>query len=138
MSKEINEFGEKTAWRQLILLNEEGMILASCDSLFDSQAMREEPIFEMFPLLESIYDDIRALQLHEQPLRISKVETTFPPLKGFYDFTFERTELDSRNPILWIIYDYTRLYKDYFNHQQKKYELELAKELLIKGGYTDN
>ena len=64
MSKENNGFGEKTAWRQQVLLYEEGMILASCDSLFNSQAMRNEPIFEMFPLLESINDNIRALQIH--------------------------------------------------------------------------
>lgn len=120
----------KKPWRQLILLDADGYILASCDSLFCTQDLRIEPIFRNFPLLESVFNEINCLEINGVPLRFSKVETTFPPLQGFYDFSFERTELDSSKPILWIVYDYTRRYQNHLNFQQKRYELELAKELL--------
>jgi len=121
---------EITKWRQLLLLDDDGFIMASCDSIFSSKSMRDNPVFVYFPLLESIFQDILQLQPHDSEIRFSKVESTNKCLPGFYDFTFYRTDIDSSLPILWTIYDYTDLYEDYMRYQQRKHEILLAQELL--------
>ena len=125
-------FNHKNKDRQLILLDEEGFILASCDSIFSTQKLRRYPVFKHFPLVESIYPKVVTMGLNEPKLRFSKIETTYEGLNGFYDFTFMRTDIDHRNPILWTILDYTRLYEDYYRSQQERQELAIARELLKK------
>ncbi len=120
----------RDASRQLILLNDDGYIIASCDSIFSTQELRDRPIFYYFPLLESIFDSITKLKPHSPALRFSKVEPTFPELSGFFDYTFIRTDIDRDLPIMWTINDYTHLYNDYQRTQQQLNELELAKQLL--------
>ena len=125
-------FNKKQKDRQLVLLDEKGFILASCDSIFSTQKLRSEAIFRHFPLVESIFSKVITMDLNDPKLRFSKIETTYKGLNGFYDFTFMRTDIDYRNPILWTILDYTRLYEDYHRSQQERQELAIAKELLRK------
>ncbi len=125
-------FNKKQKDRQLILLDENGFLLASCDSIFSTKNLRREPVFKDFPLVESIFPKVITMGLSDPKLRFSKIETTFGGLNGFYDFTFMRTDIDHRNPILWTILDYTRLYEDYYRSQQERQELAIAKELLRK------
>lgn len=124
------QFENERKEKQLILLDKNGFILASCDSIFSTNDLRNEPIFNHFPLVESIFPKVISLRLNEPQLRISKIELTYEGLNGFYDFTFMRTDVDSRNPILWTILDYTPLYEDYHRSQQERQELAIAKELL--------
>lgn len=124
------QFNQKQKDRQLILLDEDGFILASCDSIFSTKNLRKEPIFKYFPLVESIFPKVVTMDLNEPKLRFSKIETTYSSLNGYYDFTFMRTDIDNRNPILWTILDYTRLYEDYHRSQQERQELAIARELL--------
>lgn len=124
------QFNNKIKDRQLILLDEQGYIIASCDSIFSTLEMRDEPVFKDFPLVESIFELAKNMKPNEPKLRFSKIETTFQELNGFYDFTFVRTDIDHRSPILWTVLDYTRLYEDYHRTQQNRQELAIAKELL--------
>ena len=124
------QFNNKLEHRQLILLDDQGFIIASCDSIFSTSKMRDESVFKDFPLVESIFDLAKKMKPNEPKLRFSKIETTFKELNGFYDFTFVRTNIDHRRPILWTILDYTRLYEDYHRTQQNRQEIAIAKELL--------
>jgi len=124
------QFNNTLKDRQLILLDDEGRIIASCDSIFPTLDMRDEPVFKHFPLVESIFGIAKNMKVNEPKLRFSKIETTFKELNGFYDFTFIKTDIDSREPILWTILDYTKLYEDYHRSQQERQELAIAKELL--------
>lgn len=118
------------SWRQLILLDDEACILASCDSIFCTKKLRETGILEFFPLVESIFPNIVELKPGHPEIRIHKISPVYRGLSGYYDFSFIRTDIDTRLPILWTIYDFTRLYEDYYKNLQQKHDIEMARELL--------
>ena len=124
------QFEYKRKEKQHILLDDKGFILASCDSIFSTKNLRNKPIFTHFPLVESIYIKVISMGLNDPKLRFSKIESTFEGLDGYYDFTFVKTDIDYRNPILWTILDYTMLYEDFHRSQQERQELAIARELL--------
>jgi len=58
------------------------------------------------------------------------VETPLPDLPGTYDFSFSKVNLKEEELLLWCIYDYTDLYEDLRQFQQRKNELEIHRETL--------
>lgn len=115
---------------QLILLNREGHVVASCDSIFSTINLRDKPASNLFPFIESIFDSLLNIEVDHPEVRFSKVETHLDILPGSYDYTFTSVELDGENYILWSIYDYTDLYEDFKQFQQKRNELEIHRQKL--------
>lgn len=116
----INEKNIKT---QTTFLTFQGMLISSCNSLFDSRDIAPYPALQGLPLLDSILQSIQ-----ENPtskIHLPRVETTYSNLPGFYDFTFE-VVLKKKKPIIrWIIYDLTHRYKDLQERQQRSHERDI-------------
>lgn len=114
---------------QVILLNDEGYIVESCDTIFSTKNLRQQAIYEHIPFLESIFDSLKQLQPEASPIHFSKVEVPAKFLPGYYDFSFSRAYLEDVKGILWCIFDYTKLYIDLMKYQQRKNELEIHRQL---------
>ena len=112
---------------QRIILDHDGIILSSSDRIFPTAAYQGHPIFEDFPLLESIFDQICALPLENIPLRIRGVNYSFTsqPRAGYYDYAFYRISRGPENYILWNIYDRTTYYQAHRAIQQERNESHL-------------
>lgn len=119
-----------SSFSQLIILNEDGSIEESCDSIFPTAPFKAQPFTEHFPFLESIFDLLIQLKTDGEELKYAKIESPLAELPGVYDFTFSRVILDEKDYILWSIYDYTDLYEDFKQYQQKRNELEIHREML--------
>lgn len=120
----------RSKFSQLILLDNRAMIISSCNSIFDTQELLQRPVTEWFPFLESIFPQIWAMDQAQSNIFFNKIETPIPELPGIYDFTFSKVILDQQELLLWSIYDYTDLYEDFRQFQQRKNELEIHRERL--------
>jgi hypothetical protein len=116
--------------RQILLLEEEGVLIASCNSIFDTEKFLNRSILDYFPLIESVFPVIRKLQLKDPEVRFASVKTNFKNLPGIYDFTFVRMKGSFKDYILWVVQDHTEDYKAKLTIQQLQNEKEIARELL--------
>ncbi len=115
---------------QLILLSDEAHIISSCDSIFTTKELENIAVTTWFPFLESIFDYLMQLTLKSPEVKFSKIETPISQLPGIYDFNFSKILIDEQELLLWTIYDYTNLYEDFKNYQQRKNEYEILREIL--------
>lgn len=120
--------GQSCDLHQIVILDLKGTIVHSSDVLFDFSSTPPETIFDLFPLLESIFPSLEGLSPHDDPLLFTKVETNIDELPGVYDFQFTSVDLNEQSYILWMIYDYTEVYEKYRAYQQKKNELEIHRQ----------
>ncbi len=112
---------------QFILIDMKGNLVDSCNSLFETRE-KETEVKEWMPLLESIVNQVLLLEMDSPELFLPKIQAPMQELKGFYDFSFSKIEMDERQFILWIIYDNTKIYKDFFSYQQNRNELVLKNQ----------
>ncbi len=117
---------------QIILIDADGYVSESCDSLFDTSAFYHTKISTSVALLESLFPILLELSPSDPKLEFSKVEEPAPFLKGYYDFSFSKVQYNEGELILWTIYDFTRLYKEFLEYQQKRNEINIEKEYLEK------
>ncbi len=115
---------------QVILMDMEGNMVNSCDSIFVTEELKQTLVYDWFPFLESIFPVLLSLKKEDGPLRFSKVEEPSEFLPGYYDFSFSKVELEGGHFILWEIYDYTAIYEDFKQYQQKRNELEIQRQIL--------
>lgn len=112
---------------QFILLDQEGSLVDSCNSLFDT-SLKSQEVNKWMPLFESIESQILLLELDSPELFLPKIQAPMQELRGFYDFSFSKIEYNEKQLILWIIYDNTKIYKDFFSYQQNRNELVLKNQ----------
>lgn len=125
-----SHFRHRSKFNQLILLNQQSLIVSSCDSIFNTVPFKDKPTIEWFPFMESIYPEIWKMVSKQSNLSFNKMETPIPELPGTYDFSFSKMRIEGEDLILWCIYDYTDLYEDFKQFQQRKNELEIHRETL--------
>jgi hypothetical protein len=116
-------------FNQLILLDDVGNVIQSCDSIFDTTSYLQKSICQDIPFLDSIFDIINKITLNSPELLFSKVQSSFNKLEGVYDFTFSKILIENKIYTLWSIYDFTVLYKDLVDYQQRYNDLEIKKQL---------
>lgn len=117
---------------QVIVLNEKGKIIQSCDSIFSTTDLAAVPVYQWFPFLESIFESLLTLEVGMPELVFTKVEQPFDLLQGYYDFSFSKIAEGKEVVLLWFIYDYTALYQDLKYHQQLRNELEIKRQRAIQ------
>lgn len=110
---------------QIILLDNAGRVYDSCDALFPTSAYREQSIFDLFPMVESIFSSLQGLRLNDPEIRLTKVEHPAAILPGFYDFVFKKVEYQNKEMILLSILDFTKPYEDFLAYQQRRNEFEI-------------
>lgn len=125
-----SQLRHRSKFGQLILLNEQAHIISSCDSIFETHSFQGSPVTDWFPFLDSIYSSIWSTLSTQSNISFNKIETPVPQLPGIYDFTFSQLEIEQHIFLLWSIYDYTDLYEDFKQFQQRRNELEIHRETL--------
>jgi hypothetical protein len=110
---------------QKIYVDDVGVIVDSCHSIFKIEDFHHKNIRDIFPLVDSIFEMLSAMARVDFPIQIQKIKTTFPPLKGFYDFVFEKVIIQDKEMIILTIKDYTKLYTNLKEEMQKQNEVEL-------------
>lgn len=115
-------------FNQMLLLDRHAMVIESCDTLF--RVNNQEPATVWSPFIESIFSYLWTLQTGTPEVLFSRVEEPLNELQGFYDFTFNSVTISGEKYILWTIFDYTMLYKEFQRNQQRMNELELQRQNL--------
>lgn len=113
---------------QFIFLDEHGNFVDSCNSIFSTSSLQNTEVRFWAPFIESVFESILQLEVGSPELYFSKVQSPSEHLRGFYDFSFSKVELEGKKYLLWIIYDYTTVYKEFFAYQQNRNELILKNE----------
>jgi signal transduction histidine kinase len=125
-----SQLRHRSKFSQLILLNDQALIVSSCDSIFNTQLFKNNPVTNWFPFIESIFSTIWPIINSQSNITFNKIQTPIPELPGLYDFTFSKKVIDNSEFILWSIYDFSDLYEDLKQFQQRKNELEIHRETL--------
>ncbi len=120
----------RSKFSQLILLNEQAQIVSSCDSIFTASTFKNDQVTDWFPFMESIFPSLWSMMTNQPNISFNKMQTPIPELPGIYDFTFSKVSIEHEAFILWNIYDFTDLYEDFRQFQQRKNELEIHRETL--------
>ena len=113
---------------QTILFDLNGQIIESCDTLFSASSFSNTSVVEWFDLMESIFSSILELKVGDQEISFTKVHAPCEDLPGFYDFTFSKIKIKNSEYILWYTYDYTHVYQELLDYQQKKNELDIQRQ----------
>ena len=129
-SLELYKTHQLSEFSQLILLDQQGNLKTSCDSIFDTSTIPPQAFIYHFPFIESIFNILLDTKPDDPELRYSKVETPHAKLPGIYDYTFTKVTLEGEWYILWSIYDYTAIYEGLRLYQQRRNELEIHRHAL--------
>ncbi|MFK7935772.1 MAG: hypothetical protein AB8G22_19825 [Saprospiraceae bacterium] len=113
---------------QTIYLDKTGYLQNSCDSLFSTVGWQKGTILRQFPLLKSIFAGLAKMQVGNHPIHIPKVESATGLPNGFYDFSFVCLEIEGKDFIRWVIYDYTQKYSQLQETQQSQHDDYIAKD----------
>ena len=120
----------KASFHQVILLDSDGFICDSCESVFDTSDFRDCDLGDHFHFLASEFDNIMSSDADK--LTFSQIQTSLACLPGFYDYTFSKKIIKDKIYILWEIFDYTDVYKEYVKVQQIKNELDIQKQFILR------
>lgn len=115
-----------TKAQQTLLLDKNGFILQSCDSLFVTHTLQTKPITQHLPFLDSIFLCFQALSVDNFPIQFPRVEVGVAFLPGIYDFQFDKIILSGQEYLRWTIYDFTNTYEALRQEQQKHHEQYIA------------
>ncbi len=105
---------------QIVLFDAQGHVIDSCDTLFPLKA-NQENIFERIYVLESIQNDIQAL---DSKLEIKMVEFSHYKRDGFFDFLIHPSNIKGEFHL--IIKDQTQVY-EYMQHVQTQKNKSIIK-----------
>lgn len=107
---------------QQILLDAQGYILESSDTIFSTDQLRHRPATEWSMFLCSIYDQILTMRLDSREIRFPHVETIADFVQGeLFDCSFVRVELGDNDQIfVWSIFDYPKNALNFIQEQQQK------------------
>lgn len=108
--------------KQTLLLNEDGMLICSSDSLFDTAELLDQNILPFFPFLESVFLGLIARLEEDETVLFPGVETKHEFLPGYYDYQFNFHYKENTRLVLWQILDATKKYNQVKITQQSSNE----------------
>lgn len=96
---------------QFVLLDNQGVIVESCNSLFNLNLYQGLSAFTFIPFLESIEETLVQITAQDAPIYFPRLDIPFFSHDKIYDFTFQRFEPTPEHSfIAWIIRDNTSHY----------------------------
>lgn len=107
--------------RQYVLLDANGILTYSCNSLFDTTVIESNKILDSFPLVDSIFSYLIQMPSCKNVL-YEGVEINKNCLKGIFDFHFYVSSNTNRRLLNWIIEDHTSFYSKMRSLQQRRQE----------------
>lgn len=112
---------------QFVLLDNQGIIVESCNTLFNMTFYQGLSAFTFIPFLESIEETLVCLKLHDKPLYFPRLDIPFFSHHHIYDFTFQRfTPTEEHTFIAWVIRDNTAHYH-YLRQIQQERNMAIVK-----------
>ncbi|OJJ21172.1 hypothetical protein BKI52_11435 [marine bacterium AO1-C] len=112
---------------QFVLLDNQGIIVESCNTLFNLTFYQGLSAFTFIPFLESIEETLIKLSVADQPLYFPRLDIPFFSHHHIYDFTFQRFQpTDDDSFIAWVIKDNTNHYH-YLRQIQQERNLAIVK-----------
>lgn len=93
---------------QQILMDWQGFILESTDTIFSTHLLHHRPTAEWSDFFHSIFPVLQELKLDSPEIIFPKIATITNFLEGIYDCSFMRVEWGDNDKILvWNIFDYS-------------------------------
>jgi hypothetical protein len=111
---------------QQILLNWQGYILESTDTIFSTQHLHNRPATEWSHFFNSLFPVIKLLSLNSPEIYLPRIVSVTNFTSGIYDCSFMRVEYcDNKDIIVWTIFDYTEHKEDLQLAQQRLNEIRI-------------
>jgi hypothetical protein len=117
---------------QVVVFDERGRILESCQTLADFGELAQHSVFDLFPMLISMTESLTEQNDPQELLYLPGVEIRKHGLDGFFDMELK---IHPKKPgvFVWLIVDQSRLYTYFRDIQQERNELRLNLEYLLNG-----
>ena len=127
---ELQDFKTKflRSWVQFVLLNEEGDLLETCNTLFRFPDLPGN-LYDQIPFLESISDLLSDLKTGEE-ISFPCINVDFSGFQGYCDYVFHKINDAGQSRVLWIIMNFSDHYTNLIDLQQQRNESVIQKELL--------
>ncbi len=114
---------------QIVLFNENGILIDTCNTLINMVGDKKQSVFDNFPFLEGIKAGLQKLSYEDGDLYFPRVEVSFQNKDWVFDFTFRRSK-DDLSTIVWMIQDLTDQYMYLLTVQQERNESIIKRQLL--------
>ena len=108
--------------KQILILDERGCVLHSCDELFDTGLFGEDSLMLYFPFLESVFSDLLKKLEPGSTICFPGVATKHEFLPGYYEYCFSLITYNENKAIQWEILDASETYSQIKNKQQSSNE----------------
>ena len=111
---------------QQILMDWQGFILESTDSIFSTLRLHHTPAQEWSNFLESIFPALQLLKLDSPEVFFPRIGSVTNFLDGIFDCSFMRVEWgDNDRIIVWNIIDYSKELNKIQKMQQKLNDIRM-------------
>ena len=115
---------------QQILIDANGFILDSTDTIFSTFPQRHRPVTEWSPFIESIFPVLLELDLDTPEIFIPRVEFESKGVTSFYDCSFLSIEWNGLKPtIVWNIFENIEDMGKIQEEQQSKNDARMNDEI---------
>jgi hypothetical protein len=119
---------QKSGVSQQLLLDWQGYILESTDTIFDTRQLHHRPIEEWSNFFKSMMPTLHTLSLDSPEIIMPRIISVTNFLDGFYDCSFLRAEWGDNNHVLvWNIIDNSEKMKKIQAFQQQNNEMLIKK-----------
>jgi hypothetical protein len=116
----------KQQTHQQILMDWQGFILESTDTIFSTLQLHHQPAIDWSYFLNSIHPSLQLLQLDSPEVFFPRIGSVTNFLNGIYDCSFMRVEWgDNDEIIVWNIFDYSHDLKNIQQIQQRFNEIRM-------------
>lgn len=115
-------------WVQFVLMDEDGNLLETCNTLFSIPDSFGN-LFEEIPFLDSINQLVADLG-NGQEISYPCINTDLLGFKGYCDYIFCKITYEGQVRTLWILMDFSDHYTNLIDLQQQRNESVIQKELL--------
>jgi len=111
-----------------IILNTEGEIIFSDNTLFSEEDIPSNYIFDWSPFVESIFPQL--LKFDKRVYTFEKVKTIHSFLTGIYDYSFYKNDgKNAEDQIIWVITDCSTFYEKMTRRQQIDHQKVIDEEV---------
>jgi hypothetical protein len=119
---------------QRLLLDENGRILESDDSIFSTKNFAGKSVVEWFPFFENVWSSIVFSEKKSSETEFKAVQFAERELPGIYDFHFFVNFLEKKSVVVWTILEQTEQYLMLQKRQQMQadHTLRLQKRSLAQ------
>ena len=124
----VNQYITQPTAYQQILIDKQGFILDSSDTIFAVE--RNRPVTEWSLFLASILPSLTALKLDSPEIHFPRIDSISNSISGLYDCSFIFVEWeDGKSVLVWNIFDFSKSANGMRNRQQKANSMALKKQM---------